>query len=620
MDVCELEQALQKHSAVESLETLRPPLVPAGKNNGTTGRSRTREVSSRYRSPTPSTPSGPRHFPSPNVTRTVSASSQLVPKRAISAERKRLSTPPSPKSPSTPVHDTSTEMQLASRKIMGSRLPEVLWPSKMRSLSVSFQSDTFSLPVSKKEKPVTHALSDRTLKPSSNVAHKQVETSPVSRKPTPERKRSPLKGKNAAHQSENFKPVDGLHARLVDQHRWPSRTGGKVSSSALTSSMDLTNKIGRTSTLPHLGVGISSLRRMPISDGKSKPLQKAVSDAVRLASFNEIGRVEVEVSLVDDNSRRESGLHKLVSSSSLERTSLMTPAVKSRSMPTPVSRPPSPNKTPVLSSSVSRGVSPSRTRSLNPTPPRGVSPSWIRPSSSSRQSNSSTSVLSFIADIKKGKKGVNHIEDAHQLRLLYNRYLQWRYANARADAALYNQKVTSEKTLYNVWRTTSDLWDSVTEKRIDLQQLRLKMKLYSFLNEQMAYLDGWASIERDHTSSLSRAIEDLQASTLRLPIIGGARADIEIVKAAVCSAIDVMQAMGSSMCSILSRVEGMNCLVSELADLATQERTMLDECAALLASTAAMQVEEYSLGTHLIQLKQAWKSGDQPILAIKTPS
>uniref|UniRef100_A0A5B6YQH4 Putative QWRF motif-containing protein 8 n=1 Tax=Davidia involucrata TaxID=16924 RepID=A0A5B6YQH4_DAVIN len=598
MDFCESEQALQKHSAVKSLEGPRPPLVPADKINGTTRCSRTREVSSRYRSPIPSTSSGPRRFPSPNITRTVAASSQLVTKRAISAERKRPSPPPSPTCPSTPVHDTST----------GGRLPEVLWPTKMRSLIVSFQSDTFSLPISKREKPVAHALSDLTLKPSSNVAHKQAP--PVSRKPTPERKRSPLKGKNAVDQSENSKPVDGLHARLVDQHRWPSRTGGKVSSNALNRSMDLTDK----------RIGISSLRRMSIPGGTIKPLPKASSDAVRLASMDEIGRVDFKACLVDDKSLRESGLPKLVSSSSLERTTLLTPAVRSRSLPTPASRPPSRPSSPNKTSSVSRGVSPSRTRSLNPSPSRGVSPSRIRASSPSRQSNSSTSVLTFIADIRRGKKGTNQIEDAHQLRLLYNRHLQWRYANARADAVLYNQKVTSEKMLYNVGRTTSDLWDSVTEKRIDLQQLRLKLKLYSVLNEQMAYLNDWASIERDHTSSLSRAIEDLQASTLRLPVAGGARADIETVKAAVWSAIDVMQAMGSSIYSILSRVEGINCLVSELADLAVQERAMLDECEALLGSTAAMQVEEYSLRTHLIQLEQTWKNSDQPIWAIKLPS
>jgi hypothetical protein len=38
-------------------------------------------------------------------------------------------------------------------------------------------------------------------------------------------------------------------------------------------------------------------------------------------------------------------------------------------------------------------------------------------------------------------------------------------------------------------------------------------------------------------------------------------------------------------------VEGVNCLVSELAVVASQEKAMLDECEALLASAAAMQVK-----------------------------
>ncbi|PSS13959.1 AUGMIN subunit like [Actinidia chinensis var. chinensis] len=610
MDVHESVEALQKNSA--AVETSRPPLIPSDKNYGTTHPSRTREVRSRYKSPTPAMPSGSRRCPSPAITRTVAAPSQLEPKRAISVERKRPSTPSSPPRASTPVHDTSTEMQLGSRKIMGSRLPEGLWPSTMRSLNVSFQSDTFSLPVTKNEKPATHALSDRALMPSPNVVQKTVEKTPVLRKPTPERKRSPHKGKNATDEAENSKPVEGLHARLVDQHRWPSRASGKLSSNALTKSMDLTHKTPKVSTIPNVGIGSSSLRRMSFPDAMSKPLQKSASDTVRLVSYDVRRNMELEVNAVDVNKLQESQLPNPVSTRSLEKTTLVTPAHRSHALPSPRSRPPSPSKASVQSSSISRGVSPSRTRALNPTS-RGVSPSRIRPSSPSRQSSSSTSVLSFIADIRKGKKGANHVEGAHLLRLLYNKHLQWRYANAHADAALYTQKVMAERRLYNVWRTTSELWDSVTEKRIDLQELRLKLKLYSVLKEQVAYLENWSSIEGDHTSSLSQAIEDLQSNTLHLPVTRGARVDIETVKAAVSSAVDVMQAMGSSICSILSRVEGMNCIVSELAEMAAKERAMLDECEALLASTAAMQVEEYSLRTHLIQLKQISQNSYQPM-------
>uniref|UniRef100_A0A803QAW9 AUGMIN subunit 8 n=1 Tax=Cannabis sativa TaxID=3483 RepID=A0A803QAW9_CANSA len=545
MDVCKSERAFRKHITVE---TPRPPLVPAEKNNVlTTGRLRTREVSS----------------------------------------RKRPSTPPSPLSPSTPVQDSSVDMHLASRRVASSRLPpDSLWPSTMRSLSVSFQSDTISIPVSKKEKPVvTNALSERTLRSSSNVAHKQVETS-VSRKPTPERKRSPLKvGKNVADQSENSRPVDGLHTRLIDQHRWPSRTGGKLSSNSLNRSMDLGDKSARNLSTPGPGFGLSSLRRTPSSDVIGKPLQKSSSDAARLLSTVESCRAGFGVSLVDDNSLHTSRLHKFPSTSLPERPKSANSVARSQSLPT---RPPSPSKTSLIASSVTRGVSPSRNRPSTP-PSRGISPSRIRASGISNQPTNPNSVLSFIADFKKGKKGSGYIEDAHQLRLLYNRYLQWRFANARSETVLYVQKVTAERTLFNVWSATLSLWDSVIRKRISLQQMKLELELNSVLNDQMPYLDDWALLERDHMTSLSGAVEDLEASTLRLPVTGVARADIDSLKVAICSAVDVMQAMGTSICSLLPRAESINSLVSELAVVAAREKAMLDACETLLASTTAMQ-------------------------------
>ncbi|XP_022755344.1 AUGMIN subunit 8-like isoform X2 [Durio zibethinus] len=480
MDVCESEQRLHKLPAVD---TTRPPLVPAEKNNAplTTRRPQAREVSSRYKSPTPSTPSGPKRSPSPNLTRTSPIPSQLVQKRAVSAERKRPSTPPSPRSPSTPVHGSSIFVQISSRRLSTARIPESLWPSTMRSLSVSFQSDTISIPVSKKEKEksVNNVSLDRTLRPSSNVAHRQQSELPtLSQKPTPERKRSPLKGKNAPDESENAKPVDGLPSRLIDQQRWPSRINGKLSSTSLFRSVDLGDKIVKSLPTPIPGMGLSSPKRTPMSDSSGKPLQKSASDAARLLSLDEIGRVGSEAISIADKSLWISGPARLLSASSLDKMTSTTHGVKSQSLSAPGSRPQSPSRT-----SVPRGVSPSRARPSTP-PPRGVSPSRLRTSTSSSQSHSSTSVLSFITDFKKGRKSANYMEDAHQLRLLYNCYLQWRLANARAEAVLYIQKVTVEEILYNVWNATLSLWDAVIKKKIILQRLKLELKLSSVLNDQ----------------------------------------------------------------------------------------------------------------------------------------
>ena len=226
----------------------------------------------------------------------------------------------------------------------------------MRSLSVSFQSDTISIPISKKEKPVPNAPSDRTLRPSSNVAHKQVETPTLPRKPTPERKRSPLKGKNAPDQSENSRPVDGLNTRLIDQHRWPSRPAGN----ALTKSIDLSDRVVRAFSSP-----VPSLRRMPVSDAMGKPLQKSSSDAERQLSLDVSGRVGNVDNSIDDNPVQVLGTRKFVSTS---RTPLIIAPSRSQSLPSPGSRLSSPSKTSALSSIASRGVSPSRMRPSTPPP------------------------------------------------------------------------------------------------------------------------------------------------------------------------------------------------------------------------------------------------------------
>ncbi|KAK9705700.1 hypothetical protein RND81_07G076400 [Saponaria officinalis] len=600
MDVFDALQELHKESAVD---TLRRPLVRSEKSNGIASNircSRTREVSSRYKSPTsaPSTPNS-RRCASPNFTRNVNSSSNQLAssKRAVSAERKRPSTPPSPSRPSTPASDTSVDSQ-SSKKIVGSRLPEVLWPSTMRSLSVSFQSDSISIPVSKKEKPVSHALSDRTLKPSSNVAHRQAETASAGRKPTPERMRSPLKGRNSSHQSENSRPVDGVQARLIDHHRWPSRAGGKLSTSMLTKSVDLSDNSGKMSNFPHHPIsGLPSLRRMS-AEGIPRSLHKTSSDFSQQLEFEDhIGALGLRMKSVDDSLLRVSAFQKVNSVSQSEKGTLAPLSVRSR--PVPGSRLPSPSR-----ASVSKGTpSPSKTRPSTPTQSRGISPSRIRPSSPTRQSSGTASVLSFVADIKKGRK-TNQLEDAHQLRLLYNRQLQWRFANASADASQFIQKITTEQTLYNVWETNLELLDSVLIKRIELQRLNLDLKLNMVLREQMAYLEDWDLLDGDHSSSLNGTIEDLEASTLRLPVTGGAKADIDSLKYAISSAADVMQVMGSSICSLLSKAEEMNGLVSELAELAGHERAMLNECDTLLSSSAAMQVKEYSLRTQAIQSQQ----------------
>ncbi|KAL6001808.1 hypothetical protein ACLOJK_041786 [Asimina triloba] len=535
-------------AAAAAADEIRPPLGPSEKHNAAivaaARKLRTREVTSRYKSPlTPMRLS--------SNTTTTTTTTTPVPKRAQSAERRQSTTPPSsPSRPSTPVSDSPF-------RSFGGRTIEGLWPST-RSLSVSFQVDAFSIPVIKRERPVSPVKRERpvtavssvqTLRNSANLAQRQNE-----RAATPERKRTPLRGRANSDLSENSRPAENAHAKVFDQHRWPSRTGGKLFANS-TRSVDLTDKGTKATSLPIQGRGVSLTRRTVVSD--SRRFHKSVTAQLDPDGSRRFDCETGSTHSADDAPSRISGVAKFISLSPRYGEPIPPEAIK----PIPL-------------------------ETIKPIPHQTLKSFLFR--------------KLCHQSIQKGKKGATQIEEVHQLRLLHNRYLQWRFVNARADVALSIQEMTSENILYNVWSTTSELRDSVTMKQINLQQMKQEMKLNSILKEQdnaaqnnlghMNYLENWASAEREHSSSLAGAIQALEASTVRLPVTIGARADVRTLKEAISSAVDIMQAMGSSICSLLPRVEETNHLVSQLACAAAQERAMLDECGVLLASTAALQV------------------------------
>jgi len=101
-------------------------------------------------------------------------------------------------------------------------------------------------------------------------------------------------------------------------------------------------------------------------------------------------------------------------------------------------RPASPNK-------VSNAVAASSSSSSSS---RGVSPLRLRNGASYNGFTNEPSVLSFAVDVKRGRVGENRIVEAHSLRLLHNRLLQWRFVNARADSDLSSQKSNAEVWFY----------------------------------------------------------------------------------------------------------------------------------------------------------------------------
>uniref|UniRef100_A0A0D3H6Z4 Uncharacterized protein n=1 Tax=Oryza barthii TaxID=65489 RepID=A0A0D3H6Z4_9ORYZ len=557
-------------------ETLRPPLVPSEKHNASPV-NRGRDVASRYKNglSVHSAATTARRCTSPSPGRTSANECTPEPKRAQSADRRRPSTPSSrvstPSTPAsrsvTPVRNTVTEGHKSSRRITSTRNTDGLWPA-MRNLSSSFQSESVVTPGNKKDKVVSSGSLDQTKGQASVIA---------------ERKRSPLRRKNIGEQCENAQPSEDQPRRVIEQHRWPAMQSGRVASNILSRSIDMSDKAGRSVPSTNISRGVSP-RKTLASEGTGKGFNKSLDEVARRLAIHAGGR--------DD--KVDSRCHAY--SQSTERCKSVSHPSRAVTLPVPVlHRSSSPSKASSVTSSISRSFqSPSRTRPS--TPSRSQSAGSI-------QSGVASPIISYMVDAKKGKKNSSQIENIHQLRLSYNRYLQWIFVNAYAEDTMSFQKVTAESIIYNVLRNTSNLRDVVNMRRIMVQCIQQELKLHGILKEQIDYLKQWPALEKENSISLFRATEALKASTLRLPVTSGAKADVVALKNAVSSAVDIMQGLGSAVRCMLPKVEDRTYLVSELSVIARQEKAMLDECRELLAMAAKLQVQESSLRTHLTQLR-----------------
>ncbi|KAK8959316.1 hypothetical protein KSP40_PGU019456 [Platanthera guangdongensis] len=585
----------------------RRPLTPSEKDNaGVSRRPLIKEITSRYLSSYSSSSS--------STTSTSYASNTTLSSSSSFASRRFPSPLPAIHRPSTP----STFFQGGAKRSQSVDRPRPSSPrsdprrggsavvaaglnasralcTTTRSLSVSFQGESFFYQTSQAK-----------------------DASPVpARKPSPDRRRpsTPVKNSNAGtiDNSENSKPRD-------HHHRWPAAKSRQ--SNLLNKSLD--SSVERNDLL----FTVQLLRQSMLFDGSRRTSFDAAdfsasSDTDSFSSESNSGTPELSVPQhalstssgisVPGRFRQEAKgrLHRLpesrtpLSSSGLRNSATQNVAYAKKS---PVNNPFS---SPRPSSSLLRGpVRPSSPSKLAGSSPRGLTkPSQARGSSTMASSSPSglianaPSIISFAAEMRRSRKGENRIEEAHTLRLLHNRHLQWRCVNARTNAALMIQRVSTEKSLYNAWIQISKALDLVAIQKIKLHFLMQHQKLTTILKGQMVHLEEWSLLDREHSSSLSGAIGALKASTLRLPVVNGSWVDLQEVKDAVWSAIVVMETMGASMHSLISKVEGVNSLVSEMAHVAALEQALLNQSRKLLSRVAALNVKNCSLRGHLLQLK-----------------
>ncbi|KAK6931803.1 QWRF family [Dillenia turbinata] len=209
------------------------------------------------------------------------------------------------------------------------------------------------------------------------------------------------------------------------------------------------------------------------------------------------------------------------------------------------------------------------------------------------------------ADSRKAKKPPGHNDDVHYLRLLHNYHLQWRFANAKAEASALAQTRETEKALYSQEKRLSDLRESVRRRRIELAELQRKQTLYNILQLQMPYLEEWSAFEGDYNSTLLGLTKSLQNASIQLPILENVKADVSEIEEALASASKVMDTVFCHVEKFMAKAEEIDCFSSEMARVAGGERALFEECQGLLNKVQQSQVEECSLRGQVIQLSKS---------------
>lgn len=206
------------------------------------------------------------------------------------------------------------------------------------------------------------------------------------------------------------------------------------------------------------------------------------------------------------------------------------------------------------------------------------------------------------ADARKVRKGFSDQEDVHSFKLLYNRYLQWRFVNAKAETSMNSQRQDSERRLYSFAHQLTDLRDAVHQKRAELEYLQRIKTLSTILEAQSPCLEEWANLEEDYSTSLSGTTSALRNCSLRLPISAEVQVNTRELGDALNSSTKVMEMIGLQIQNFMQKAEETESLISELARVSGVERALVEECGDLLLKTYISQVTEWSLRGQMIQM------------------
>ncbi|EEF44501.1 conserved hypothetical protein [Ricinus communis] len=231
---------------------------------------------------------------------------------------------------------------------------------------------------------------------------------------------------------------------------------------------------------------------------------------------------------------------------------------------------------------------------------RPLSFSSLKPPSSPSRSSAKgvEKLLNLGLDLFKSKKwpssssltaGSGNVQSIHQLRMLHNQQMQWRYANARADGVYGNVTKQVENNLLCAWHSLANLQRSVLLKKLQLQKEKFEIKLDFILHSQIKQLEAWGDMERQHLSAVLKTKECLYSVICKVPLIEGAKAEPQSTSLALRHASDLAASIKSTLITFSPLTEKGAAFFSQLAEVVSQEKLLLEECLEHLQTISALE-------------------------------
>ncbi|KAK3403777.1 hypothetical protein EUGRSUZ_K00166 [Eucalyptus grandis] len=224
-----------------------------------------------------------------------------------------------------------------------------------------------------------------------------------------------------------------------------------------------------------------------------------------------------------------------------------------------------------------------------------------KPESKTNGGGGNGGAVSKVLKYFKPKRKVSPVqeEEIHKLRILHSSLLQWRFANARAQAAADNTKRNAEEKLLLVWIRIAKMRWSVMEKIIEMRRVRHLRRLYEIMSPQVHMLQEYsAKLERKHVEGLGRLSRKLVALSNLLPLESAKADDMMSIARAMNMAMEAMDNMNATNLDLfLQQAEEMCYLMTELISTLDRERQCLLELDKLVPIFVALLV---SLKTTLI--------------------